>query len=140
MHIEPVKYTDAVGNVVEEELRFNLTKAEIVEMEHSVRGGLSGMIEQLSTTNDNTIIVGIIKDLILRAYGEKYTDGKGITRFLKNQDIRDAFAATEAYSTLFMKFLENSDALNDFIIAIMPQDMQAEVAKNKDIKAIPTKE
>ncbi len=132
MHIEKVSYVDAVGNSVEEELRFNLTKAEITEMQYSVKGGLSAMIEQLSATDDAAVVVRIVKDIILMAYGEKYTDSKGITRFLKNQDIRDAFMATEAYSVLFMKFMNDTDALNNFIVAVMPEDMRAKVAEEKN--------
>lgn len=132
MHIEKVSYVDAVGNSVEEELRFNLTKAEITEMQYSVKGGLSAMIEQLSVTDDAAVVVRIVKDIILMAYGEKYTDTKGITRFLKNQDIRDAFMATEAYSVLFMKFMNDTDALNNFIVAVMPEDMRAKVAEEKN--------
>jgi hypothetical protein len=124
-----VKYVDAAGNPVEEELFFQLTKAEITEMEYSVKGGLSAMIQKISTTKDPGTVIAIAKELILKAYVEQYTDAKGIVRFLKNQDIRDAFAATEAYSTLFMSFVENVDEFNDFIIGIMPLDMQAEIRK-----------
>ena len=124
-----VNYVDAAGNAVSEELWFNLTKAEITEMEYSVKGGLSAMIQKISSTKDPRQIIAIVKDLVLRAYGEQYTDSKGIVRFMKNQDLRDAFAATEAYSTLFMSFIENVDEFNDFIIGIMPLDMQAEIRK-----------
>ena len=124
-----VKYVDAIGNAVEEELWFNLTKAEITEMEYSVKGGLSAMIQKISSTKDPKQIISVVKDLVLRAYGEQYTDSKGIVRFMKNQDLRDVFAATEAYSTLFMSFIENVDEFNDFIIGIMPLDMQTEIRK-----------
>lgn len=129
MLTKTVKYIDAAGNAVEEELYFQLTKAEIVEMEHSVKGGLSAMLQKISTTKDPKQIIAIAKDLILRSYGEQYTDNKGIVRFMKNQDLRDAFSATEAYSTLFMSFIENVDEFNDFIIGIMPLDMQTEIRK-----------
>lgn len=132
-----VKYVDAAGNPVEEELFFQLTKAEITEMEYSVKGGLSAMIQKISTTKDPGTVIAIAKELILKAYGEQYTDAKGIVRFLKNQDIRDAFAATEAYSTLFMSFVENVDEFNDFIIGIMPLDMQAEIRKAQADGATP---
>ena len=132
-----VKYVDAIGNAVEEELWFNLTKAEITEMEYSVKGGLSAMIQKISSTKDPKQIISVVKDLVLRAYGEQYTDAKGIVRFMKNQDLRDAFAATEAYSTLFMSFVENVDEFNDFIIGIMPLDMQAEIRKAQADGATP---
>ena len=129
MYTKSIKYVDAAGNAVEEELYFNLTKAEITEMEYSVKGGLSKMLETVSTTKDPHTVIQVVKDLVLRAYGERFTDSKGISRFAKNQDIRDAFAATEAYSELFMSFVQNPDAFNEFVIAIMPLDMQAEIRK-----------
>lgn len=132
-----VNYVDAAGNAVSEELWFNLTKAEITEMEYSVKGGLSAMIQKISSTKDPRQIIAIVKDLVLRAYGEQYTDSKGIVRFMKNQDLRDAFSATEAYSTLFMSFVENVDEFNDFIIGIMPLDMQAEIRKAQAEEAKP---
>jgi len=141
MLTKTVKYVDAAGNAVEEELYFQLTKAEIVEMEHSVKGGLSAMLQKISTTKDPKQVIAIAKDLILRSYGEQYTDNKGIVRFMKNQDLRDAFSATEAYSTLFMSFTENVDEFNDFIIGIMPLDMQAEIRKAQtETPAIDVKE
>lgn len=135
MLTKEISYVDAAGNAVKEELYFNLTKAEITEMEYSVKGGLSAMIETISTTKDIKVVIQIVKDIILRAYGEKYTDSKGIMRFMKNDDIRDAFAATEAYSELFISFVKDPDALNAFIVAIMPLDMQKsimDVVANKE--------
>ena len=132
-----VNYVDAVGNAVSEELWFNLTKAEITEMEYSVKGGLSAMIQTISTTKDVATIISIVKTIILTAYGEQYTDQKGVVRFMKNQEMRDSFAATEAYSSLFMDFVDNPDKLNDFIVGIMPLDMQEEIRKAKENEAKP---
>lgn len=129
MLTKEISYVDAAGNAVKEEFYFGLTKAEITEMEYSVKGGLSAMIEKISDTKDPKVIIAITKDLILRSYGEQMTDNKGIVRFIKNQDIKDAFAASEAYSEMFMSFIQNPDEFNDFIIGIMPLDMQAEVRK-----------
>jgi hypothetical protein len=129
MLTKEISYVDAAGNAVKEEFYFGLTKAEITEMEYSVKGGLSAMIEKVSDTKDPKVVIAIAKDLILRSYGEQMTDNKGIVRFIKNQDIKDAFAASEAYSELFMSFIQNVDEFNDFIIGIMPLDMQAEIRK-----------
>ena len=95
-----ITYTDYDGNERTEDFYFNLTKAEITEMELSHDGGLTKLIEKIVAEQDSKRIVEIFKDLILRAYGEKSPDGK---RFVKNQELRDAFAQTEAYSDLFME-------------------------------------
>lgn len=127
MYQKTITYTDFDGNEQKEDFWFHLTKAEITEMEYSKRGGLTQMIEKLRTLQDTGKIIALIKDLILRSYGEKVMDRNGKERFIKTESLREAFAATEAYSEMFMGFLQNPDSFNAFIIGIMPVDMQKEV-------------
>lgn len=88
-------YEDYNGVPRTEDFYFNLTPAEVTEMELSVDGGLVEMINRVVAAQDGKQIINVFKDIILRAYGEKSPDGK---RFVKNQEIRDAFAQTNAYS------------------------------------------
>lgn len=113
-----IEYTDYDGNERTEDFYFNLTKAEITEMELSHDGGLTKLIEKIVAEQDSKRIVEIFKDLILRAYGEKSPDGK---RFVKNQELRDAFAQTEAYSDLFMELATDAEAAVAFVNGIIPQ-------------------
>ena len=110
-------YNDYNGNSRTEDFYFNLTQAEIVEMNLSVDGGLIAMINRISAAQDSKQIVALLKDLILRAYGEKSPDGK---RFIKNQELRDAFSQTEAYSDLFMEFASDAEATANFVKGIIP--------------------
>ena len=112
-----ITYTDY--NEVErtEDFYFNLTKAEIMEMELSTTGGLSEMITRIVNAKDAPAIIKIFKELILKAYGEKSADGK---RFIKSPEISEAFAQTEAYSILFMELSTNADAAAKFVNAIVP--------------------
>lgn len=112
-----INYIDYDGNKRTEDFYFNLTKAEIAEMEMSTDGGLVKMIEKIVAAQDSKRIIEIFKDLILKAFGEKSPDGK---RFIKNQDIRDAFSQTEAYSELFMELATNADAATAFVNGIIP--------------------
>lgn len=105
-----------------EDFYFNLTKAEIMEMELSTTGGLSEMITRIVNAKDAPAIIKIFKDLILKAYGEKSADGK---RFVKSKELSDAFAQTEAYSILFMELSTNADAAAKFVNAIVPAGDQA---------------
>ena len=59
-------------------------------------------------TNDNAKIVQTFKDLILKSYGIKSEDGR---RFIKSQELREAFEQSEAYSEFFMAMLANEDGL-----------------------------
>lgn len=116
-----ITYTDYDGNKRTEDFYFNLTKAEVAEMEMSMNGGLSKMIEKIVQTNDMKRIVEIFKDLILKAYGEKSNDGK---RFIKNQEIREAFSQTEAYSELFMELATDANAAAAFVNGIIPANVK----------------
>ena len=117
-----ITYTDYNGVERTEDFYFNLTKAEIMEMELSTTGGLSEMITRIVNAKDAPAIIKIFKDLILKAHGEKSADGK---RFVKSQEISDAFAQTEAYSILFMELSTDADAAAKFVNAIVPAGDQA---------------
>ena len=75
-----IKYTDYNGVEREDTHYFNLSKAEIMEMELSTVGGFTEMVEKVIAAQDTPTIVAIFKDLILKAYGEKSPDGKGFMK------------------------------------------------------------
>lgn len=110
-------YEDYDGNKRTEDFYFNLTKAELTEMELSHDGGLVKMIETIISTQDNKRIIEVFKVLVLKAYGEKSPDGR---RFKKSQEIIDSFAQTEAYSDLFMELAQNADSAAAFVNGIVP--------------------
>lgn len=120
-----IKYEDYNGVQREEAFYFNLTKAEIMEMELSTVGGLTGMITSIVEAKDTPAIIKTFKEIILKAYGEKSPDGK---RFMKSEEISEAFAQTEAYSELFMELLTDSKAAADFVNGIVPADLAQEAA------------
>lgn len=115
-----ITYTDYNGNERTEDHYFNLSKAEVMEMEMSTTGGLAEMIQRVVAAQDQPSIIKIFKDLILKAYGEKSADGK---RFIKSEEISTAFSQTEAYSQLFMELATDADAAAKFVNGIVPADM-----------------
>ena len=112
-----ITYTDYNGNERTEDFYFNLTEAEIMEMEMSTVGGLSESIPKIVAAQDAPSIIKIFKDLVLKAYGVKSADGK---RFIKNSAIREEFEQTEAYSKLFMELATDADAAAEFVNGIVP--------------------
>ena len=133
-----IKYTDFDGNVREEDFWFNLTKAEIAEMELSQAGGLEKYYEKIIKTQNQPKLVEIFKSLILKSYGEKSDDGR---RFVKSPELTQAFTETQAYSDLFMELASNADSALAFCRGIMPADManNPEVAKAAaNISSLPT--
>lgn len=134
MFKKTIKYTDFDGNERKEDFYFNLTKAELLEMQLSIEGGLQGHLERIIKTQSQPELVKMFKDIIMRAYGEKSLDGK---KFMKSDEIRKNFECTEAYSELFMELATDSDAAAEFINALLPNDLQpSEVDKKKIYKEL----
>lgn len=117
-----IAYTDYNGTQREEDFYFNLTKAELMEMEMSTSGGLTEMIQNIVKAQDAPAIIKVFKDLVLKAYGEKSLDGK---RFMKVDEngtpLSIAFSQTEAYSNLFMELATNTEAASEFVNGIVPK-------------------
>ena len=124
-----ISYVDFDGNKRTEDFYFNLTKAEVSEMELSTEGGLTKMLQKIVDTKDSKRIIEVFKDLILKSYGEKSPDGK---RFMKTKEITEAFSQTEAYSELFMELAMNADSSAAFVNGIIPQS--ATKVEDKEIK------
>jgi hypothetical protein len=114
-----IKYLDFNGNEREEEFLFNLTKAEVMEMELSEAGGLAESIQKVIAAQDAPKIIKIFKELILKAYGEKSADGK---MFVKSDELSRNFSYTNAYSKLFMELATNDEAAAAFVNGIVPND------------------
>lgn len=114
-----ITYADFNGVERTEDFYFNLTKAEVIEMEMGTEGGFAEMIQKIVKAQDAPSLIKIFKDLILKAYGEKSLDGK---RFIKNDENRDAFAQTEAYSQLFVELATNAEAASKFVTGILPAE------------------
>lgn len=112
-----IKYTDYNGVERNEDFYFNLSKAEITEMELSTAGGLAEMINKVVAAQDVPSIIKIFKELILKAYGEKSPDGK---RFVKSEDLSRDFSQTEAYSNLFMELATDAEKAAEFVNGIIP--------------------
>lgn len=127
MVVEKIKYTDFNGLDREEEFMFNLTEAEITEMELTTDGGLSDSIKKIIAAQDTPQIIKVFKMLLLKSYGEKSADGR---RFVKSEKLSEEFSQTNAYSQLFMKLATDDKAAVAFINGIMPDSMQEKAAGN----------
>ena len=120
-----ITYIDYNGVERTEDFYFNLSKAEVLELEMGTTGGLTEMINKIVAAQDTPTLIKIFKDLVLRAYGEKSPDGK---RFIKSDEIRDAFSQTEAYSNLFMELATDAEAASKFFNGIIPDNADKPVS------------
>ena len=115
-----VTYVDYNGVERTEDFYFNLSKAEVTEMELSVEGGFSKMLEEIVKSNDNARILELFKEMVLKAYGEKSADGR---RFIKSKELSEAFSQTEASSEIFMELAMDEKAAAAFVNGIMPANL-----------------
>ena len=114
-----ITYVDYNDNERTEDFYFNLTKAEITEMELSTSGGMVAKINRIVAAQDGGEIIRLAKEIILKSYGEKSPDGH---RFIKSEELSIAFSQTEAYVEIFMAFATNPEAAAAFVNGVIPQD------------------
>lgn len=122
---KPITYTDYNGVERTEDFYFNLSKAELMEMELGVTGGMTEMLNKIIAAKDAPSLMKTFKEMIMKAYGVKSDDGK---RIIKSEELSIAFTQTEAYSVLFMELITDDKAAADFVNGIIPNEIQAEVA------------
>ena len=113
-----ITYTDCNDVERTEDFYFNLSKAEVIEMELTTTGGMTKVIEKIISAQDTPALFRIFKDLILKSYGEKSLDGK---RFIKSEELSEAFSQTEAYSELLTELVSDADKASKFVNAIIPK-------------------
>ena len=130
MYKKTITYTDFDGNERTEDFYFNISKAELIEMEAGTAGGFSNMIKRMVDSHDAPTIMSSFKEFILKAYGVKSPDGK---YFDKSEEISKRFEHTEAYSVLFTQLCTDANEAAKFINGIMPltKEERAEVEKKQ---------
>lgn len=120
-----ITYTDYNGVERTEPFYFNLSKAELMEMELGVTGGMTEMLDKIIAAKDAPSLMKTFKEMIMKAYGVKSDDGK---RLIKSEELSIAFTQTEAYSVLFMELITDDKAAADFVNGIIPNEIQTEVS------------
>lgn len=122
-----------------EDFFFHLSKAELIKLEMSYKGGLEASIQRIIAAEDGKAIIEEFENIILLSYGKRSDDGK---RFVKNDQIREEFKSSEAYSALFMELVTNSTAAAEFVAGVIPKNLADEAAKiaGADLKVVEPQE
>lgn len=136
-----ITYLDLDDNEITEDFYFNLSKAEITEMELSREGGFAEYLKKIIASEDRAEIIATFKIIISMTVGLRSEDGK---RFIKSQDISDGFMQSNAYSTMFMELLTDTTKAVEFIRGVIPSDVAATIdideLSKPGVKAIETVE
>lgn len=100
---------------------FNLTEAELVEMEYSTTGGMKEMLMKIVEAQDNPALFKTFKDFILKSYGEKSADGREFLKFDKDGcRLADRFVQTEAFSILLVELVSDVNKAAEFVNGVIP--------------------
>jgi len=115
-----ITFEDLDGNEITEDFYFNLTKAEISEMEISKEGGWSDWLTKVVESRDGNVIMHEFKKIIRSSVGRRSEDGR---RFIKNDEIVDDFFQSNAYDALFWEMMTDANAAANFVKGVLPKDL-----------------
>ena len=124
-----ITYVDFNGEERTDPFYFNLSKAELMDIELDYNGNMSTAMNTMLERRDMKGVLGLLSKLIRKAYGEKSEDGK---RFLKNKELEDGFATTDAFSNLLIELVNDEKKLEAFVTGVIPADMREEVEKRME--------
>lgn len=132
-----ITYEDLDGNKITEDFYFNLSKAELAEMELAQKGGLSEHLNKIVKSEDGGEIIATFKKIIGDSIGRRSEDAK---RFIKSEEIKDDFFQSDAYNQLFMELVTDASAATEFIKGIMPKDISEDVMQGERVTNVPLPE
>lgn len=130
MYAKTIKYEDYNGNKREETFYFNLSKAEIIDLEWRTPGGLENYMKHIMSTLDGQKLADAFKMLIEKSYGVKDPEGR---RFIKNEQVLKNFTETEAYVELYVQLATDDKAAAEFVNGIFPKDAVEEAKRQKEM-------
>ena len=124
-----ITYTDYNDVEHTEDFYFNLSKAELADMQMSEKEGYDAKLKSIVAANDNKSIYETFKYFIHKSYGEKSEDGK---RFMKKDPITGtplylAFMETAAYEELIFELVQSDETMAAFINGIMPKEVSEQL-------------
>ena len=105
-----VTYTNYNGEIVNEDVYFNLTSMELVKMEAKYEKSIPDKITEVVETKDFQGIIALFEDLLLTAYGVKSEDGR---RFIKDEQATKEFEDSIAYAEIFEQIILNPDVAKE---------------------------
>lgn len=123
-------YEDYNGFKRTETFYFNLSKAEIIDLEWRTPGGLENYFKDIMARLDGQALADTFKMLIQKSYGVKDPEGR---RFIKNKEVLENFTQTEAYSDLYILLATDDKAAAAFINGIFPKEAVEAAQKQKEM-------
>lgn len=124
MFKKQITYTDYNDVERTETFLFNISRAELLEMASGKLRDVGKLLSDIANQKDTTVLVTMFEELIRVSYGKKSEDGK---RFIKSQEIYEAFLQSEAYSELLVDLTLDANEAIAFVNGIIPTKFLAEL-------------
>lgn len=116
---QTIKYENYNAETVEEDLYFNLTRLEMMDMEMDENGAMSQRIDRMKKAKDARAAYYEVKEIVIKSFGIRSEDGK---YFHKNEKIREDFLNSAAYDEFFMSLFGDTQKVVDFVNGIVPAE------------------
>lgn len=127
MLCKTIEFDDFNGVHRKEDHYFHMSKAEVIKFLTTTGDyTLDKVVLRLTKERNGKKIMEIFEDLIHMSYGVKSDDGR---RFIKNDEVWNAFHESNAYNELFLEIVTDAKKAANFMNAIIPEDLAAEVSK-----------
>lgn len=119
------------GEMEKVDLYFHLTEGELITLDLAENNKYSAMKDkEIDPDINRKENVALFEKLISKAYGQKSETGK----FIKTQELRDEFLASDAYSQLLKKFISGEIDINKFIMGCLPKNISSKLILAEDGK------
>lgn len=117
-----ITFQDLDDNTVQEEFHFHLSRADVIRLELTYKGGWVGHLERMSSGDvpDGKLIMETFEDLLRQTVGKRSVNGR---EFDKSPEVQSAFFNSDAYSEFLMELCTDANAGAAFVNGIMPTDM-----------------
>lgn len=116
MYKETITYIDYNDKERVEDFYFDLSQAELIEIEMTTPGGFTEMLNRAIKAQDHPTLFKSFKDFVFKSYGEKSADGR---EFVKSDNITARFIQTRAYSILMTRLCTDAEYASKFINGIV---------------------
>lgn len=117
-----IKFKDLDGNQLEEDFYFNISKAELAEMEiaEARHGGMSAVLQKIIDEEDGKKVIELLNEIIKTAYGVRSDDNR---KFIKNDEVWEDFYHTDAHSELLFELYSNPTEAAAFMRGVVPPEL-----------------
>ena len=128
-----IKYKDYDGNPVETEFFFSLSRADCTDLdfEYEEYGGVKEYLKTLIKDKDpdsipKKLMWDFLKKIFEKAVAKRPTGKKFL---VKNDDVRDEFFYTDAFSEFIDELFDNPDGIPAFMEGVLPDIPQEDMDK-----------